>query len=59
MNLIDAWVIKVLSDKPVFMYDKYWVKIEYTCEGGEGECDLMFKTKKEAESIDIGHKFLT
>jgi len=66
MNLLDAYVKRVLS-KPVFN-DKYtdegatwWeVEVEYTCWSDKVETrKLIFKTREEAEKVDVGYKFYT
>ena len=58
MNTLDAFVKKVMSKKPRYKYEKYWVKVEYLCYGLTSTTDLMFDTKEEAKSIKEGHKFL-
>jgi len=59
MNSLDAEVIKIISRKPKFEYDKWWVKVEYECYGLHSETYLMFETEKEAIELKIGFKFLT
>lgn len=59
MNSLDAEVIKIISRKPKFEYDKWWVKVEYECYGLHSETYLMFETEKEATDLKIGFKFLT
>ena len=57
MNQLEAVVIKVMSKKPGFRYDKYWMKVEYVCYGLSSTMDLMFDTKEEAMAMGPGHKF--
>ncbi len=59
MNLIDAWVTKIISDKPVFKYDKYWINVECNVMGHIQLSELMFDTEQEALDIKVGYKFLT
>ncbi|WP_455621605.1 hypothetical protein [Parabacteroides sp.] len=57
MNLIDVWVTGILSD--VYQkYGKFWVKVSYVDEGGEGETELMFDSIQEALQVKIDYKFL-
>lgn len=58
MNLLDAQVLTINSE-PYEMYGKWWVDVTYECWGQEGNSSLMFNTIVEAESIQIGYKFLT
>ena len=58
MNLLDAVVIKVKS-QPFEDYGYWWVKVDYDCWSVKSETQLMFKTKEEAELVEIGYKFLT
>ena len=57
MNLIDHWIIAVLSE-PEERYNKFWVRVYYACEGGTGESNLMFDTLEEASQIKVNDKFL-
>jgi hypothetical protein len=61
MNLLDAVVKRVLS-KPKFVeYDGYqwWeIQVEYDCYGVLSKTVLTFKTKEEAERVNVGYKFL-
>lgn len=65
MNLVDAYVTKVLSE-PEFI-DTYkdegvvwWqVKVEYDSYGRLSETEMTFKTKAEAEKVEVGYHFLT
>ena len=57
MNLIDHWITAILSE-PEEMYNKFWIRVSYTCEGGTGESNLMFETLDEAKSIKVNDKFL-
>ena len=58
MNLIDAFVTKIISRKPIFEFDKYWMKVEYKCCGLNSTTNLMFDTEEQAKAIKIGDKFL-
>lgn len=57
MNKLDATVIAVLGE-PVQMYDKYFVKVEYVCEGVCGRTNLMFDTIEEAVNLKPGREFV-
>ena len=57
MNTLDAFVKKVMSKKPRYQYEKYWIKVEYLCYGLTSTTDLMFDTEEEAKSIKEGYKF--
>ena len=58
MNTLDAYVKKVMSKKPRYQYEKYWVKVEYLCYGLTSTVDLMFETEEEAMQVKEGYKFL-
>jgi hypothetical protein len=58
MNLVDAYVVEIL-DQPHEMYGKWWLEIEYTCEGRRGNSKLMFNTRDEAEDVTAGYHFIT
>ena len=58
MNLLDASVTKIISCKPKYKFDKYWVRVEYECYGHNSLTDLMFNSEEEALSLKVGFKFL-
>lgn len=58
MNKLNAYVKKVISKKPRYQYEKYWIKVEYLCCGLTSTVDLMFDTEEDAKSIKEEHKFL-
>lgn len=58
MNQLDAVVTKIISKKPRFQYEKYWVKVEYECYGLHSETYLMFETEQNALDLKVGFKFL-
>ena len=58
MNKLDAEVIKVISRKPKFEYDKWWMKVEYECYGLHSETYLMFESEQEAIDLKVGFRFL-
>ncbi len=57
MNLIEHWITAILSE-PEERYNKFWVRVAYTCEGGKGESNLIFNTLEEAKQIKVNDKFL-
>jgi hypothetical protein len=61
MNLLDAVVTKVLNEPKFVEYDGYqwWeIEVEYDCYGVISKTDLTFKTKEEAERVNVGYRFL-
>ena len=58
MNLLEAYVTKIISNEPIFKFDKYWIKVEYECWGLKSTTELMFDTEDKARDIKIGYKFL-
>ena len=58
MNTLDAFVKKVMSKKPRYQYEKYWIKVEYLCYGLTSTTDLMFDTEEEAKSIKDKEKVI-
>lgn len=58
MNFLDATVTKRLS-KPYYRYNKWCVDVEYDCWGRIEVTILMFKSKEEANCVDVGYEFLT
>ena len=56
--MLDGFVTKVMSKKPRYQYEKYWIKVEYNCYGLTSTVDLMFDTEEEAKIIKEGYKFL-
>lgn len=59
MNLLDAYVTKIISHKPYFQYDKWWVMVEYECWGLNSRTALMFNDEEDAKNVQIGHQFYT
>lgn len=57
MNLCDCYVTKIIGE-PHYEYNKWWLQVEYACEGVTSETDLMLGTLEEAEAVQIGHHFL-
>lgn len=57
MNTINAYVTKIIDDKPKFKYGKFWLTVEFDSYGTIGQCDLMFSTREEAKKIKIGYEF--
>lgn len=65
MNLIDAWVTKIIEKKK-YKADESWGKskgkafdifvVEYNDMGGNGVTELWFE-ESEHKNIDIGYKF--
>ncbi len=58
MNQVEAIVTKIISKKPVFEFDKYWMKVDYKCYGLNSTAQLMFDTEQEAKSLKVGDTFL-
>ena len=58
MNRLNAYVKKVMSNKPRYQYKKYWIKVEFLCYGLTSTVDLMFETEEEAMQVKEGYKFL-
>lgn len=61
MNVIDAWVTKVLCEPYYHCYGSYrprwWVKVEAEDMGGTTTDTLVFNTLEEAEKVQLGYKF--
>jgi hypothetical protein len=61
MNVIDAWVTKVLCEPYCHSYGshspRWWVKVEAQDMGGTTNDTLMFDTLEEAEKVQPGYKF--
>jgi hypothetical protein len=65
MNVVDAHVTEIIT--PPYFNDKYkdegrvwWaVEVEYNSWGVKSKTILTFKTKAEAEKVDVGYHFLT
>ena len=59
MNLIDAWVVEIT--KISYGYGRYWTHVKYETEYTDEikETTIMNCTRKDAENIKVGHKFLT
>lgn len=64
MNLLDATVTAVLTPP----HEPFWsaevggcwlVGVEYDCWGHRTISNLWFKTKEEAQKVDVGYEFLT
>ncbi len=58
MNLIEAKVTKVM-DKPQYKYGKWFVKVEFECEGVKGTTSLCFDSEVEALAVGENFEFLT
>lgn len=59
MNLIDAYVVKILSEpKLLSEISGYWVEVEYEDDGGTGFTNLYFETLDEALNLKVGYEFL-
>lgn len=60
MNLIDAWVTKILSEPKQIKHGSLWrVLVEYDDDAGvTGQTMLYFYTKEEASNLKIGYEFL-
>ena len=60
MNLIDAWVTKILAEPEQIKYGNLWVVlVEYDNDAGvTGQTILYFYTKEEALNLKIGYEFL-
>lgn len=59
MDLIDAWVTKVLAEPEQIKHGNLWrVLVEFEGEDGTGQTMLYFRTKEEALDIKTGYEFL-
>lgn len=56
MNLLECMVTKILSE-PYLMFDKWFLKVEYSSYGVNGKTTLMFDSFEIANKINIGHEF--
>lgn len=57
MNRLNAIILKILSN-PYFAYNKWWVNVEYDSHGVEDKTNLMFNSKDEAESLEVGQEII-
>lgn len=57
MNYIDFVVTKVIN-KPYESFNKWFILVYATSHGVDSYQTLMFDTKEECESINIGYKFI-
>jgi hypothetical protein len=55
MNIITAIILKILSN-PYFSYNKWWVDVEYDSYGAKGNTKLIFNSKDEANSLEVGQE---
>lgn len=61
MNVLEHYVTKVLSEPYEVNYqDRTWfeVMVECSCYGDKREEKLVFRTKEEAEKVNVGYMYM-
>lgn len=56
MNTVDCKVTAI-TDEIRVLHNKYWVPVEYSCEGGTGNSEIMRMTLEDAEDVKVGLVF--
>lgn len=55
MNLLEHYVTKIIG--PSYTeYGKFWLPVEYDCQGRKRTGNLMFDSMEELEKVDIGYE---
>jgi hypothetical protein len=57
MNNLEAKVTKIISSKPKFEHNKWWINVEYDCYGLYSQTYLMFNTEESALDLKVGFIF--
>lgn len=56
MNRVKATVKEIVGE-PKEKYKHWFLTVKFDSHGKEGETDLMFDTKEQAEQIEVGYEF--
>lgn len=57
MNLLDHYVTKVMSE-PYMAYGRWYLSVEFDCEGVLGECVMAFPSYEDAMAVKVGDCYL-